>query len=91
MMKYNFLSFYSLTILLPYQLQASQIKDALNQTPTQTMTEKAARHHQSRLPEDPDESAMNLQLVPANGYSMTVLLFILLLPYFSEFNIIIKY
>jgi hypothetical protein len=51
------------------------------------MTEKAVRHHQSRFPEDP----LNFHLVPSSGYSMTVLLFILLLPYFSEFYIIIKY
>jgi hypothetical protein len=43
------------------EIQAAQIKDALNQTLPQTMREKVVRHHQSRFPEDPDESAGELE------------------------------
>jgi hypothetical protein len=43
--------------LMRGEIQAAQIKDALNQTLPQTMREKVVRHHQSRFHEDPDESA----------------------------------
>jgi hypothetical protein len=47
--------------LMRGEIQAAQIKDALNQTLPQTMREKVVRHHQSRFPEDPDESAGELE------------------------------